>query len=159
MSREDLSLRRAEQEDGAILLEWRNDPLVRRNSLNTKEVTAKEHQSWLCAKLASANVRLYIVCAGDKPAGQVRLDRSGSYAEISYGLAAEYRGLGLGRKVLELLEEEALLMGGIAELYALVRAENKASAKCFEALDYMKLEERGGIITYKKELGQNYVLH
>jgi RimJ/RimL family protein N-acetyltransferase len=61
-------------------------------------ITPEEHHNWFTKRLQSDNVLLYIFCADGRPAGQGRLDLLGYTAEISYGLAPEFRGKGLGRK-------------------------------------------------------------
>lgn len=149
-------LRRATPEDEEVLLLWKNDPITRENSGDSRLVTPEEHHNWFTKRLQSDNVLLYIFCADGRPAGQGRLDLLGYTAEISYGLAPEFRGKGLGRKLLTQLIEKAVSdpqASEISVLYGQVKYTNVISKKLFSSLGFKEVMEpskSGEMVFYKK---------
>ena len=47
-----LKVRRVSAADAALLWEWRNNDLVRRNSFSTGMIPWEDHQRWFAAQLA-----------------------------------------------------------------------------------------------------------
>ena len=149
-------LRRATPEDEEVLLIWKNDPITRENSGDSRQVTPEEHHNWFTKRLQSDNVLLYIFCADGRPAGQGRLDLLGYTAEISYGLAPEFRGKGLGRKLLTQLIEKVASdpqASEISVLYGQVKYTNVISKRLFSSLGFKEVMEpskSGEMVLYKK---------
>ena len=149
-------MRRAALQDEEILLAWKNDITTRENSGDSRMVTPEEHHDWFVKRLESKNVLLYIFEEGGVPAGQGRLDVFGYTAEISYGLGPDYRGKGLGRQILQLLEEKLFLDENLQEvkiLYAQVKKDNAASRKLFVENGFRECkdpEKTGELVLYKK---------
>ncbi|MDD3660831.1 MAG: GNAT family N-acetyltransferase [Lachnospiraceae bacterium] len=149
-------LRRATPEDEEVLLIWKNDPITRENSGDSRLVTPEEHHNWFTKRLQSDNVLLYIFCADGRPAGQGRLDLLGYTAEISYGLAPEFRGKGLGRKLLTQLIEKVASdpqASEISVLYGQVKYTNVISKRLFSSLGFKEVMEpskSGEMVLYKK---------
>ena len=149
-------LRRATPEDEEVLLIWKNDPITRENSGDSRQVTPEEHHNWFTKRLQSDNVLLYIFCADGRPAGQGRLDLLGYTAEISYGLAPEFRGKGLGRKLLTQLIEKVVSdpqASEISVLYGQVKYTNVISKRLFSSLGFKEVMEpskSGEMVLYKK---------
>ena len=149
-------LRRAVEEDEAILLDWKNDITTRKNSGDSRFVTSEEHHNWFSRRLQSETVLLYIFCVDGIPAGQGRLDILGYTAEISYGLALGFRGKGLGRILLTLLEEKVrteVQATEVTVLYGQVKQTNQISRRLFLNLGFrevMESEKSGEMMIYKK---------
>ncbi len=124
-------LRPAEAADASFLLALRNDPLVRKWSFH------HDHKRWLAKVLADDNRHLYILMAGNTPAGQVRIDQNeANEAKISYSLLASFRGQGLGNVIIALLIEEVEQnLPEIRALTAEVIPGNTASCRVFEKID------------------------
>ena len=100
--------------------------------------------------------RYFVTAAISIPAGQGRLDILGYTAEISYGLALGFRGKGLGRILLTLLEEKVRTEAQAAEvtvLYGQVKQTNQISRRLFLNLGFrevMESEKSGEMMIYKK---------
>lgn len=135
-------------EDALVLFQWKNDPETIANSITKRGVTMEEHMNWLQKVTDNPNRQLFVFEVNGEPVGQLRLDIEGSMAEISYSLAAEHRGKGLGRVLLEQAEAKADELG-IEELTAEVLSHNVASQKLFKKLGFEE-EQQEVIYFYRK---------
>lgn len=128
-------LRAARPSDSGALLRWRNDSRVYRHYLTPRRVSRAEHERWLAARLTDRHCRLYILEAGSKAAGQVRLDLSGRAAEVSLCVDPALQGRGLGRRALELAAAKARRLG-LRKLLAVTLPENVPSTIAFLKAGY-----------------------
>lgn len=131
-----LRLRRVTSSDRDLLYLWCNDPQCRENSLNPAKISYEEHCLWFAERLASPDCRIFICIDGENEVGQVRLDLTGREFRVSYSIAAEYRGWGLGYRMLQKMEEE--IPQGVETLHAVVKEKNIASQRCFQKLGYQR---------------------
>ena len=159
-------LRKATMDDAKLLFQWKNDPETLANSITKRGVTMEEHMNWLEKVVDNPKRQLYILEINQIPVGQLRLDieyleRAGDIvtlggekqvtaitAEISYGLAVEHRGKGLGKVLLEQAEIIAHVYG-FDQLTAEVLPHNLASQKLFKKLGFEE-EQKDNIYIYKK---------
>ena len=147
-----LVLRRAQEQDESILLEWTNDKSARLNSFNSEEISPESHRKWLHKALTSDDIEMFIMMNGNIPVGQIRLEIAGNCGTISYSISKRYRGLGYGKKILQLLESwiannyniELLIIG-------LVKKSNEISGHIFESGNYNK-SENDEYIKYIKQI-------
>ncbi|TSC60935.1 MAG: N-acetyltransferase GCN5 [Parcubacteria group bacterium Gr01-1014_107] len=135
-----ITFRRATLEDAKRLLEWRNDPETRRQSINTDEVTWDAHIKWLEKSLANPSRTLLIAMLGEEPVGTVRLDSGEPRSEISWTVAPSARGRGLGTRIVE----EALKIFN-RPLRARIKPGNPASIKIAERVGFKKDSQGRGI--------------
>ena len=140
-----LYLRPAAMEDRQLLFDWRNDPLVRQNSFTTDPIPWEDHVKWFARMMADPQTRQYILIAAEAedtgvPVGQIRLnacEENPSAYEISYSVAAEARGRGYGRRLLETIKGKAPQdLPRIRTLIGRVKKDNPASAAAFRAAGY-----------------------
>lgn len=132
-----LVLRDVRTDDRDLLFRWANDPDVRRVSFHSEPIPYEDHVRWFEKLLNSDHVRQFVLEEDAVPVGQVRIDISGEEAEISYSVAAEYRGLGYGNALLRMLHERVRAeYPQIKVLCARVKPDNLSSQKTFEKLGY-----------------------
>lgn len=125
-------LRAAEEQDMELLFEWANEPEVRRNSFSTKEILYEEHQKWFADLLSREDCRQYIYMQNDDAVGQIRITIHGENAEIGYSICAGKRGMGHGKKLLQLAcEKVSQDLPEIKKLTAKVKPNNTASKRAF----------------------------
>lgn len=101
-----MKLRLATYEDWEMLLQWRNDPETRLNSITQLEIKEEDHKTWLKTILTNPDRELYILEKGNRPVGTIRSDRrqEGVYM-LSWTVAPAERGKGYGTKMLEVFLE------------------------------------------------------
>lgn len=151
-----LVLRHAVAGDEALLLEWANDPLTRRNSFERGLIDPRAHHEWLRDKLSARGNCLFLVAETQdgEPLGTVRFDRAEAGWKINYSVAAPYRGRGLGVPVLEsaltaLAREHP---GGASAVLARVAATNEASQRVFRRLGFDVVGQAAGAVEYRRAL-------
>jgi UDP-2,4-diacetamido-2,4,6-trideoxy-beta-L-altropyranose hydrolase len=133
-----IALRPASLADAELLLAWRNDPQSRLASRSTAVVQPREHREWLSRILASGDHKLMIAESGGRPAGVVRADRIDRGWELSWTVAPEARGRGVGRRML--VTFVAALDGRLA---AAIRKDNAASRRMAAAAGLNRLSSSG----------------
>lgn len=148
-----LVLREANADDADRLYSWRNEAAVRENSFNTEVVGLETHRRWLDAKLgARRETRIWILIEDAVPVGQVRYDKRGAVAEISFSIDSRFRGRGLGAAILRMSAPRACHELTVREVRGLVKPHNIASIRAFEragfrrAPDQDALDDDGAVI-------------
>ena len=131
-----LSLRAATMEDAMDIMRWRNDEQSRENSFSKDIIRIPEHLEWYKKKMSDEKCHLFILTADSEKAGYIRIDSSGDFGEISYIIAPEKRGQGLGKEILALLERS--LPEGVNGLIGFTLPGNEGSRKCFEYNEYSR---------------------
>jgi RimJ/RimL family protein N-acetyltransferase len=140
-----LKLRFATEADAEQLLEWRNDPLSRRNARNTGIISWSTHTEWLRESLASASRKVFVAEKDNRAVGTCRLDYSDSSCELSWIVAPEHRGQGIGKAMVQLLIEQA----GSPTLIAEIRVENEPSMRIARGLTFAITGYRNGFGVWK----------
>lgn len=149
------ALRAATADDSERVRAWRNEPDAVAASLTRAPVALADHERWFAAVLADRARRLWIVEDSGRPAGSVRLDlgAADATAEVSIALDPAARGLGLGRRALELAAAAA--PDGVARVTARVRSDNAASLLAFAAAGFARTgEDRDGVVHLEAVAGR-----
>ena len=140
-----MKLRQVTIKDADLLLEWRNDPQTRIASHNTAEVKIDEHISWLTRVLNNQNRRLLIAEEDGVPVGTVRADYSDGVYELSWTVAPNARGRGVGKRMVALLAKQ------ITEpIRAEVKVGNEASGRIAEHAGMKYEREDNGVLYYRR---------
>ena len=149
-----LEARLATWEDEGILLDWANDPVVRRHAFDQSLITAEEHVDWLGELFANSETKkLFIVqSAIGVPVGQARFEKQGIGWEISYALDGKFRSRGLGAKFLSSAISSMRENLGRVQLFGRVKTGNVASIKVFEKLGFQRVVEGESQITFMRDI-------
>lgn len=149
----DLSLRRATIEDVELVFNWINDEEVRKQSFSSAAITYKDHLRWFEKILSNDDCHYFIAVSNNEPVGQIRIINEEGVATISYLIAPDRRGKGLGTELLKIVEREVYECDlGINALVGKVKSENIASIKAFIHNDYgYTIEEE--TYTFRKVIG------
>ncbi len=123
--------------DRDLLLKWVNDKSVRENAFNQEQIAIDEHSRWFNNALSSDNIFIYILMHNDEHIGQCRITVKDEVADIDYSIDSSMRGKGLGKIILDLLEQEIRNnYREISKLVGRVKPGNVLSIRCFEENDY-----------------------
>lgn len=135
-----LYLRSAKAQDEGILLEWANDPSVRKNCFSDSSIESEAHKEWFKKGLNSRDRLHMIAMMGECPVGQIRFDKGrNQIAKVSISIDRCARGHGLSKQIVSKgLQLVGRKWGNDIEIEAEVLADNKASNKCFEGLGFSK---------------------
>ncbi len=147
-----VNVRRATTADEAWWLSVRNDEVTRQCSFRTEKIDPDTHHRWFAGVLASSTERLYILEADGIPVGQLRLSLcvgENGDVEISYAVAPEARGKGVGHRILG----EAKRLAGEEfpgrVLFGEVKPDNTVSCHLFETAGFVRREpDRADAVVY-----------
>jgi len=132
-----LNLRSVEKKDYEIILEWRNDPDVRINSLTQHIISIPEHIEYWNYFLKNTNNFAFVVSQDSKDIGVLKLKSIDKVIyEIDIFLSKSYRNRGLGSQILKIVIDVAL-QKGIKKLVAKIKYGNEASIKAFEKVGFL----------------------
>jgi len=146
-----LSLRPAAQADATLLWQWRNDDHARAMSRQPGVVPWETHVAWLARRLADGDAMLLIGVQGDQPVGVVRFDRrADGVAEVSIAIAADFRGRGLGKPLLQCGCERADRAGFARVFDAEIKADNLASRRIFEGSGFRVVSSDEKWVMYRR---------
>jgi RimJ/RimL family protein N-acetyltransferase len=146
-------LRVVEAKDVDVLFSWTNDPDVRKNSFNQEKITYEVHCNWFRKKIADPNVIMLIAEIDEIPAGQIRLE--GTVNEewgINFSIANEFRGKGIGTRVLKEAGEYISRTKGPSCLIGKVKAQNIASQKAFYYSGFLLRKTEEDVLTFFKRI-------
>jgi L-amino acid N-acyltransferase YncA len=130
-----LEIRPATREDSRSIWIWRNDPLMRANARNSDEVSWKQHEDWFAGRLAAPKeCRIYIAESQGQPCAMLRFDqREALLWELSWNVAPDFRGRGVGGEVLK----KAVMLHPWS-LIAFIKQSNLPSIRIAEAAGFLR---------------------
>jgi len=120
------------------IVKWRNNPLVKKNFIYQKDITAEEHRIWLNSKVSSGEVIQYIIeeIKTKKTIGSVYFrDVNMDYRSAEYGIFIgedSARGKGLGSETAYLFTEFGFKNLGLHRISLRVLSENSCARKSYE---------------------------
>jgi RimJ/RimL family protein N-acetyltransferase len=139
-----MRIRKAEKKDWLMLLEWRNDEITRKNSINSNLVNEHDHKEWFFSSLKSEKREIFIVEENEFAIGTLRVDFKDGDKILSWTVAPEYRGKGYAKKMLKMLVDK--LEG---ELVAFIKPDNTASIKIAEYAGFKLFKSNTELLVYK----------
>lgn len=129
--------RLARQSDEVQLLEWANDPLTRRNSFSSAQISPESHHLWFSRRLSNVDCQIYLVeTEAGLAAGQVRFERAQGAWEVHFTLSPVLRGRSLGTPLLKTALDVFMQVQPDAVVLGQVKPANRASCRMFEALGF-----------------------
>jgi RimJ/RimL family protein N-acetyltransferase len=133
-----IALRPATKGDVDLLFAWVNEPDSLANKLQTRHpIDYAAHTAWLDERLSDPGTSIWIIQAGDRPAGQVRFTTRGDTCEIDVYVVGELRNRGIARAALMLAIGEWTSFDGRPHTFiARVKPENLSSRGLFEAAGF-----------------------
>lgn len=140
-----MRFRPATTNDVELLLEWRNDPDTRKFSIRTDKVKRVEHVSWLGSVIDSADRQLLIAEEQGIPVGTVRTDLSDGIYQLSWTVAPDARGRGLGKEMVAMIAQKIT-----APIRAQIRSDNISSVVIAEYAGMEFEKELDGFLHFSR---------
>ena len=152
----EISQRNVRMEDAKRIYQWSNDEEVRKNSFSKEPIEWEVHLKWMEKMLTDPFMVFRMICVDDEPVGMYRIQLIEKQGLISYSIAKEYRGLGYGRKCIQLIVRDFIdHYPQIEELVAYTKLDNVSSRKIFlkegfkehiQALEIRYTKKKEGIL-------------
>jgi UDP-2,4-diacetamido-2,4,6-trideoxy-beta-L-altropyranose hydrolase len=145
-----LRVRPAEVDDEQILLDWANDPLVRKNAFTPDLIEALTHRQWFYKRLRYPDAyRIYIIeTEKGLPIGQVRFELDHNEWKIGYSIDKKARGKGLAARAMQMALDQFRNDSPNSWLIGHVKSTNIVSQKVFEKLAFDKSSNADGLVIY-----------
>jgi UDP-2,4-diacetamido-2,4,6-trideoxy-beta-L-altropyranose hydrolase len=133
-----IEMRRADMNDSADLLAWRNSPQVRAVSHTTDLIGEETHHRWLLSVLENPRRELLIGSRDGRPVGVVRFDLNDRAAEVSIYLVPDVVGQGYGTALLLAAEQWLKTTHKeVTTIHAQVLRDNASSHRLFGNCQYV----------------------
>lgn len=138
-----IKLRKAIVTDATTVYDWANDPDVRQSSYSKAAISWDGHIQWFISKIADPRCEYFIAEIDTVPVAQIRFDLSAEEDEayvISYLIAKDWRGKGLGNPVLIKGIQKLGDAQNARKIVGYVKNSNNASIKAFDRAGFKKIE-------------------
>lgn len=150
----EITQRTANLGDAAVLIAWRNNPSVRKFSLNSEVIQNDEHLDWLTARLERVESEpFFLFVVAHEAIGASRLDlkfESVDEYEISILVDPNQHGKGFGTKILDMTCGFFFRLNPDKTLVAIVHQDNIASQKLFTNAGFLLTHLLGHYLYFKK---------
>lgn len=121
-----INVRKATIDDKNLLFKWVNESRSRKNSINSNQITWKEHSNWYDNKLSDKRTQIFIF-KFENPVGVLRLEEKRGVLKISFNVCKKERGKGIGDRIIHWVVHTYKHRDLLAE----VRKDNIPSKKIF----------------------------
>ena len=124
-----------------LLLSWRNEETVRKQSFTSRAITPKEHHKWFHHVLNNPDVKILILYLGKHPVGFIRFECDEVQATMSYTIDCSYRDLGLGSKLICMSVSYAERSLKVPQLCAETKKDNRRSQRVLLSNGFQQISE------------------
>ncbi len=130
---DNLNIRNVKDSDIWEIYKISNEPYVRKNSLCTRPITKEEHINWFKA----VNKKYFWVAEyKEKIIGQIRISFTDEKYFINVSIHKHFRGVGVGKKLLEYALDKFWEDNETKEIFAIIRKDNKSSLFLFKEFGF-----------------------
>lgn len=109
------------------LFKWRNDSIYRKYSFNKKKINLKEHLLWIKNTLKNKKNKIYIFYLKNEPIGSCSIIAKKNFFILSYSIKKKFRGRGLSKIMMKLLNKKLVYFKKKNIVYADVLKINRLS--------------------------------
>jgi len=132
-------IKHAQISDMRNVFDLSNDKVIRESSFLPAAISWETHEKWFLTKINDPQTAFYMIKSQeDTLVGVVRFDiDEGQTYRISISLAADYRGKGLGKQIIENATSQVMREKNIQTINAYIKEDNLSSFKSFEKAGYV----------------------
>lgn len=137
-----LTFRLAKLEDIRIYFDWANDPEVREQSFQSKEIDFSSHEKWFKSKLSDDSFKMLIFQnERNENIGQIRIQELDfKNAVIGISIDHLFRGKGYAKEMLTKACENYFLVKNNGIIHAYIKKINSNSKLAFEKSGFQYIE-------------------
>jgi RimJ/RimL family protein N-acetyltransferase len=150
----EITQRPANLGDASVLLDWRNNPNVRKFSLNTGQISIDEHLLWLSGRLARIKLEpFFLFSEGENLIGMSRLDiapGSTDRFEISILVDPSQHSKGFGTRMLDMTCKSFFCLHPDQIIVAKVHTLNSISQRLFTSAGFKQQAAFGDFLHFEK---------
>lgn len=141
--------RKANQTDREILLEWANDSLSRKMSLNSDLISIEEHNKWFSKSLKNSQIDLFIFEelfpeGKSTPIANLRVNNKNSRQYLSWNVSPKMRGKGIGGTMLHSFVNQFK-----GHYHAIIKTNNLASMAICSNSGFKKYYSKNNLTYWK----------
>lgn len=127
------SLRPASEDDCETIFQWANDPANRAASFSQQPIAWQDHCRWFAARISDPDHIFYLAITPEETAmAQARFALPGNEEAImSVSLAPDFRGVGLGARLIRQACNQAMKDRPVKKILAYIRRNNTSSLHAF----------------------------
>ena len=149
---EKLKLKKISRTDKFFLWSLRSEKLVKKNSLDRREISFDKHEKWFEKKFNSKKTNIFKLCLNDLPIGQIRFDiQKNNFAEIDYSISENFRSNSYGNHLLS-LGIKKMIKNKIKKFSAVVKKNNFISQKIFKKNNFIITNKNKNKIYFKRAI-------
>ncbi len=159
-----LRFRYATLDDSDLYFNWANDPMVRKNSINTDPILLEDHVKWFEGKINNPDAFMYLFFNDkDEPVGQSIIEFKNNWVTIGQTIATEHRGKKYGKVILTMSTDDFLEQFPERTILSVIKASNIPSLKMSINSGFNVLEDEavdGKVLILKgfKQHDPDYIL-
>jgi ribosomal protein S18 acetylase RimI-like enzyme len=143
-----MRIRKAKLRDCKSMWLIRNHPKVRKNSLNRKTISYREHQRWFEDYLKNKSNVCYVLERNKEVLGYCRFDAKGNERVVSIAISPKSHGKGLGSY---LLQNSIRRLKNKKNITATISLDNEISLALFQKNGFkiIKKDKNNYYLTYR----------
>jgi hypothetical protein len=141
-----INIKKANIKDSFSLFQLRNEEKARKNSINTKPIKLRDHNSWIKKKLSNEKNVFLTIKKKSEIIGSIRYEIKNIFTHVSINIKKQFRNLGYGSTLLK--KSEKFLKKNLL-IISTIKKGNKKSIKIFKKNKYMLLSKKKNYILIK----------
>lgn len=131
------------------LFKWRNDAIVRSNSLNKNVIELDVHKRWIKKKISYNKNKIYIFYLLGNPIGMCAIIKKKKFFYLNYLIDRKFRNKGLSKIMLKMFFKKIKNNFYKNKVFAIVLKKNIFSYKALSQLNFFVIQKENNYIKMK----------
>ena len=143
-----LHLLKVTPKDEKLLFTWANEKLVRKWSFHNLPISRLDHNNWFRKNLKNKKLHMWKLKFNSSFCGLIRIENVRKNFKLSYQISSNFRGRGLGAKMINIAIRKLRKKIPKAVIYANSFSQNISSHKTLINSGFKVREKKGKVINY-----------